>query len=245
LTLAVVAGLAAGLIRAWYLGGQLSPAALRRVWLVPLAFIPQLLVFFLPSTYRYFSDAMASAALISSQLVLLYFAWINRRHAGFVALGIGVALNLLVISLNGGLMPISPETLTALYPVLPEGWSEVGARLGSNKNILLPESATHLAFLADRFLLPVWFPNRVAFSLGDLFIGIGAFSFLWRAADQDQSVEGPSKRRMDTPGKDRTQEPETPHQKSEIQGYLERGTYPVGVSGVAIRRSLHLKHQDR
>jgi hypothetical protein len=182
LILAVVAGLAAGWIRARYRGGELDPPALKWVWLVLLAFLPQLLVFFLPVTYRHFSDAMASATLIGSQLLLLLFAWINRSHTGFLALGIGVGLNLLVISLNGGLMPISPETLGALYPVLPEGWNEVGARLGSNKNILLPESTTQLAILSDRFLLPAWFPNRVAFSLGDLFIALGAFRFLWSSS---------------------------------------------------------------
>ena len=182
LILAVVAGLLAGWLRAWYQGRHLSPPALQQVWLVLIAFIPQWLAFFLPATRHHISDPLATVALIGSQLLLLLFAWINRRHAGFGALGIGVALNLLVIALNGGLMPISPETLGALYPVLPEGWQELGARLGSSKNILLPTSAMHLAFLSDRFLLPIWFPNRVAFSLGDLFIGIGAFRFLWAAA---------------------------------------------------------------
>ncbi len=223
LILAVATGLVAGWIRAWYLGGQLAPPALRRVWLVLLAFIPQLLVFFLPASTRHFSDSMAAAALIGSQLLLLLFAWINRHQAGFVALGVGVALNLLVISLNGGLMPISPETLSSLFPVLPEGWTELGARLGSNKNILMPESATHLAFLSDRFLLPVWFPNRVAFSLGDFFIAIGAFQFLWTSAKPSQSAEGTASK-VNGPRDDRTVEPDTTQSiNTKSRGILDGG----------------------
>jgi hypothetical protein len=179
LLVAILAGLLAGQARAWSGGRSLSSPSLRLVWLVPLAFLPQWLCFYLPATRQLVADDLAAAALVGSQLFLLAFAWLNRRQAGFWALGLGLALNLLVITLNGGLMPISPETVAQLAPDAPPGTWQVGSRLGVGKDVVLPVAATCLSWLSDRFLLPAWLPRRVAFSLGDVFIAFGAFWLLW------------------------------------------------------------------
>lgn len=100
---------------------------------------------------------------------------------GFWALGAGLALNLLVIALNGGWMPISPETVAQLASgASPAAW-HIGERLGTTKDIVLPVAMMRLWWLSDRFALsvPPPFPWRVAFSLGDVLIGSGAFSLLW------------------------------------------------------------------
>ena len=179
LLLAVIAGLLAGLVRAWSRKRSLSSLSLRIVWLAPLAFLPQWVAFYLPATRRLTADSAAAAALVGSQVLLLVFAWCNRDRPGFCALGIGLAMNLLVIALNGGLMPISPETVTQLRPHAPPDAWQVGSRLGTGKDIVLPVAATRLWWLSDRFLLPAGFPYRVAFSLGDVFIASGAFWLLW------------------------------------------------------------------
>lgn len=90
---------------------------------------------------------------------------------------IGLLLNLTVIVVNGGFMPISPQSAEKL--VGPEIASELapGSRFGL-KDILLPTHETRLEFLADRFLSPANFPYQVAFSLGDIFIACGAFWIL-------------------------------------------------------------------
>jgi hypothetical protein len=179
LLFAVIAGLLAGSVRAWSRRCPLSPLSLHLVWLVPLAFLPQWAAFYLPATRRLAADNAAAAALVSSQVLLLIFAWYNRDRPGFCALGIGLAMNLLVITLNGGLMPISPETLAQLRPHAPPDAWQVGSRLGTGKDIVLPVAVTRLWWLSDRFLLPAGFPYRVAFSLGDVFIASGAFWLLW------------------------------------------------------------------
>jgi hypothetical protein len=189
LLLAVLAGTLAGGARAWCQGSTLSPPALRRVWLVALAFLPQWFAFNLAAGQDLVPDRLAALILVISQLLLLVFAWFNRDRPGFGALTVGLGLNLLVISLNGGFMPIAPETLKQLFATLPSGW-ELGGRLGASKNILLPAAATHLVWLSDRLLLPPWFPHRVAVSLGDAFIAAGAFWVLWASAGHTAQLPG-------------------------------------------------------
>ncbi len=174
---AIAAGLLAGLTRARYRNGYLKSPDLRLVWLVPIAFLPQWLAFNLPVTRRLTTDKTAAAALVSSQALLLIFAWFNRNQSGFWALGTGLALNLSVISLNRGLMPVSPEVVAELLPDLPtEAW-QVGDRVGWN--VVLPVTNTHLWWLSDYLLLPAWFPYRKALSVGDLLVAAGAFWYLW------------------------------------------------------------------
>lgn len=98
-------------------------------------------------------------------------------------LGLGLALNLLVIALNGGLMPISPETVSSITSSTAADTWEIGRRFGNTKDIVLPATEMHLGLLSDRFLLPDWVPYRVAFSLGDVLIGFGAFTLMWSLAE--------------------------------------------------------------
>jgi len=180
LLVAVIAGSAAGIARAWSGGRGLAFPDLRVLWLVPVAFLPQWLAFFLPATQRFVTADMAAAALVSSQSFLLVFAWLNRKRPGFWALGTGLALNLLVITHNGGLMPISPETVMRLAPDAPSAAWHIGARLGTTKDIVLPVAAMRLWWLSDRFVVSSPHPWRAAFSLGDVFIASGAFDLLWK-----------------------------------------------------------------
>jgi hypothetical protein len=171
--------LIAGLVRARWNKRPYQSFNLKHIWLLLIAFLPQLVVFGLPVTRNRVPDQWVPIALISSQFLLIVFAWFNIRKPGFWALATGLVLNFLVIVLNCGLMPISPETVERLIPNAAPGYWRMGARLGSGKDIVLPISATRLWFLADRFTLPGWIPYRVAFSLGDVFIAIGAFWLLW------------------------------------------------------------------
>lgn len=90
---------------------------------------------------------------------------------------IGLVLNLVVITLNGGWMPVSPEIARQLPGGSPQESAALGTRV-DDKSVLLRREDTRLEFLADRFLLPDMGGYRAALSLGDMFIAAGAYWLL-------------------------------------------------------------------
>lgn len=167
---------------------------LERLWLVPAAVLPQLIVFHLPATKHMIPDGLAPVTLVSSQILLLLFVAFNWSKRGFRILGLGLALNLIVILLNGGLMPVSPETVAQMAPNAPINPWHIGERLGTGKDIVLSLDQTRLWFLSDRFLLPDGASTRAALSIGDLLIALGASCMLWFAGGRGERVAYRSQR---------------------------------------------------
>ncbi len=181
LLVAIILGLLAGSVRARYHRRPFTLPALHLTWLATVAFLPQWLAFFFAPTRRLFTDQTAGAALVASQILLAGFGLLNRHHPAIKLLTVGLGLNLTVIMANGGLMPISPETLKRLVPNMPDEAWKLGQRFGNTKDRILPTSATTLAWLSDRFIFSTGIAYRVAYSIGDLLIAIGTFWFLWSA----------------------------------------------------------------
>ena len=163
---AVGLGLLLTIIRVVLADRPLNPPNLQLLWLLPIAVSLQLILL------RFGNDGQAALGLTISQFGLLVFVAINLCESGFLALGLGLSLNFLVITLNGGLMPISPEMVAHLYGPNSFIDLQVGTRL--YKDIIIPISETRLYFLSDRFYLNVIWADY-AFSLGDVFIAWGAF----------------------------------------------------------------------
>lgn len=189
LVAAVIIGLAAGLVRAKIAKRSYQPQSLKFIGLVVIALVAQWIAFGFHPTRTVIPDLYASLVLVLSQLVLLVFAWKNRKVPGFWLLGAGLLLNLVVILLNGGWMPISPDTVRWLAPdAAPDAW-QVGQRLGFGKDMVLLVENTRLWILSDHLRPPDGFFYRFAFSLGDVVIAIGAIWLLWRVSDPVQSNE--------------------------------------------------------
>ncbi len=187
LLLAVLAGLLIGLSRAYKLKQPYLAPSLEAGWLAAIAFLPQLFIAYMPATRRLFDDGLASLSLLVSLVLFFVFAWLNRHLPGMPILIIGFLLNLVVIVVNGGWMPISPGTASLLAGRDVLQYMNLGNRFGE-KDILLPVQNIRLEILADRFLLPAWLPYKVAFSLGDVLIGVGAFWLLVKPATKLDSI---------------------------------------------------------
>lgn len=164
--------------RARWQGRTYQPPELRALWLAFAAFLPQFIILYLPRARG--SEGLSAAALLLSLLCFLGFTWLNRRVVGMSILLIGLALNLTVIASNGGFMPISPRTAGQLVSENVSAGLQPGDRFGQ-KDMLIPPEHTRFEWLADRFLSPGWIAYRVAFSVGDVFIALGAFSLLARS----------------------------------------------------------------
>ncbi len=185
---ALILGLLIGWSTArWRRLGYRAPD-LRHIWLVPTALLPQLAVTYWPRLLDGLPKAAAGVILPLSLAGFLVFVWMNLRVPGMPVLLVGLMLNLAVISLNGGWMPLSPETASQLPGGAPPA-AALGTRV-DDKSILLEPENTRLEFLADRYLLPDIRGYRAAISIGDIFIAAGAFWLLaWQPSAPPSQAE--------------------------------------------------------
>ncbi len=177
LLVGVLLGLIAGYVRALLAKRPYTVPVMQRVEVAFLAFLPQAIAFFIPQTGQLVSRQWSALILPVSLVILMLFVWYNRQLQGFWLLGFGLLLNLAVIATNGGLMPISPETLSTVHGTQTQ--ELIDRSVIGTKSIVLPVEETQLEWLADRFTVPDQSPIHFAFSLGDIFLAAGAFWVLW------------------------------------------------------------------
>jgi len=156
-------------------GGQLKNLAWFKLWgagWLPVVILVQLSGLLL----RHALPWLAVALLIGSYSALLFIGWFNRRLPGMALLLFGIALNFLVITSNGGTMPITPEALEAIgrtHQIETLPGDEATSKLVANSKDSVKTDA-NLVFLGDVIIVPL--PGRLAsaISVGDLFIGVGS-----------------------------------------------------------------------
>ena len=176
MTLLVILVLAVlvGLLRGGKLA-RLGSLGIRRGELAMGALLMQLLLMYGPWLDRPSSRGVAVGLMLFSYLLLFVFAWLNRDLPGLKLVGLGLALNFLVISLNGGFMPISPEALARVGYDITDPALSPGSHIGNSKDMVLTREETRLWFLSDIFASPRILPWLFVFSFGDVVTSIGVF----------------------------------------------------------------------
>lgn len=166
-------GLSKWQARPWQLAGFRSSG------LLLIGFLPQWLAFYFEPTRRAFPDPVASSCLVLSQILLIVFAVLNAKRMGMSVLLLGLVCNFLVIIANGGFMPLVAESAARLLSPQVIQSIGIGERISvASKDVLLPEATIRLPWLADRFIAPPFLSSRFIFSLGDVWIALGAFLLL-------------------------------------------------------------------
>lgn len=103
-------------------------------------------------------------------IALGMWCWHNRRLPGVALVTAGFALNLLVMGLHGGAMPISSDSLAAL------GHSAtVGTALAESKDVVV--NNTTFGFLGD-WIVVTWLPVHFVASPGDVLVLAGIVRWL-------------------------------------------------------------------
>jgi uncharacterized protein DUF5317 len=192
--LPIVGAIAGGILIGLLSGGRLRNLAELRLRWWPLALLGLILQLIpVPSMDGQVDRWIAASLLAASYAVLLVFVAANIRLPGFPIVALGFALNLLVISVNGG-MPVSDH---ALHEAYGSGYADMKRALIENGG-----AKHHLAGPGDVLrplsdVIPVGKPVRLVFSVGDLLFFAGVMWLLVAATrgrahgtEEGEPIEG-------------------------------------------------------
>jgi hypothetical protein len=154
-------------------GGR--PAALGEVrfrwWALAIGGLLFQFVLFAPPVARGVAEiggGLGPALYVGSTIAVLVALARNLTQPWFAIIALGAGLNLLVIVVNGGVMPADPAALASIGLLdRPGVFSNTAALAGAP-----------LGFLGDTMASPPWFPFPNVLSVGDLLIGTGAAAWL-------------------------------------------------------------------
>ena len=170
------------LLAGWLCGGRfrnLSGISIRHAELIVLPFLFQLLLFPLWGGESFLS--LYTGWLYPLSLIPLLVGLILNRHLpGLSLMVLGLALNTLAITVNGGYMPASPEA-----------WQLAGkAPLDGTLHNSAISTDPRLLFLGDIFAIPSGLPLLSnVFSVGDVLIGLGGFGLIFLGMGKRKRTE--------------------------------------------------------
>jgi hypothetical protein len=142
---------------------QLFRLPIQSIWMVLIALAIQILLAFVDIPANRLDD-LGFGLVMASYAFLLAFCFVNLRVSWMWVIGVGIALNALVIGLNQG---------------MPTRDNEVTTRSGRIIHVPIERTAKHrpesgddlLPFLSDRLQVP--YPVDEVISIGDVVIGLG------------------------------------------------------------------------
>ena len=113
--------------------------------------------------------AFVGLLLPGAHLLLFPFLLRNFSLWGMRVVTVGFALNLMVMAVNGGLMPVDKDAIEAVARHDTQTLT-LGDHIPRTKNVYQDQSQTRLAELSDAIILPVPPPFARAVSPGDVLV---------------------------------------------------------------------------
>ena len=175
----LIGGIVLGLLLGLRNGGRLSNLGnihLRATWVLLAAVIVRFGTEALLNQGVEIVEMLRVPLLTSGFALLLAGLYVNRGYPGMSLAFIGILLNAIVITINGGHMPIWEAALTAAGLTQEDVTSAL--------HIVVPGTASDFLLrgliLGDVIPIPLPFVQNVA-SLGDVFIALGLAFFLFAA----------------------------------------------------------------
>jgi hypothetical protein len=136
---------------------------IQSIWMVLVALAIQLFLAFVELPSDRFDD-LGFALVMASYTFLLAFCFVNLRISMMWVIGLGIALNALVIGLNQGMPTADHEVTTRSGRTIEEPIERTAKHRPESDDDLLP-------FLGDRLRVPN--PVDEVISIGDVVIGLG------------------------------------------------------------------------
>jgi hypothetical protein len=175
----LVVAIMLSMLAAWLRGGRLSTLgslSLRWGALAVAGFVVQTAFIYQKPLHKVIGRwGWQEAVFMGSYLLVLATIWANCSVKGIKIVGLGLLLNFLVMTVNGGWMPVTPEAITAVgYTHLAPSLAS-GTRVYSSKDVILLREETRLWYLSDVLVLPRPFPVPSVCSVGDAVVALGVF----------------------------------------------------------------------
>lgn len=148
---------------------EMANVQFRYFWLLFVPLLIQLVLYSPLSGYLSIDPSAVPSIYIVSMLAGAVVAWLNRSLPGFPLLLAGLLSNLLVISLNGGYMPVSAEArvISGMPPLV-----------GSAFYFSPMTNSSVLWILGDTLPVPHFIPLAIVLSIGDVLIVAGGVLFV-------------------------------------------------------------------
>jgi len=173
ITIAIVGGVALVVVRVTRgRSSQLFRLPIQSIWMVLVALAIQIFLALVELPSDRFDD-VGFALVMASYAFLLAFCFLNLRISMMWVIGLGIALNALVIGLNQGMPTADHEVTTRSGRTIEEPIERSAKHRPESDDDLLP-------FLGDRLRVPE--PVDEVISIGDVVIGLGIILVCYQAS---------------------------------------------------------------
>lgn len=160
----------AGLLLGKLAGGRIAHIGSVRIRFWPLIILALAIQFLVFLPFFQWPQIVIAILYLASMVLLLVFALFSFRLPGMVIVILGLLLNLLVISFNGGFIPADAEAYASVGKV------STATALQENQvynNLKLMTDQTKLNGLGDRIPLPFPWGLGSVISAGDIVLLVG------------------------------------------------------------------------